>query len=261
MLFSPPEVSAENFANAWRYAARKHYWAKKSALVRRATAPLAQFLFFWGFMILVYGAAYTMVHPTVTAYLSAESGIPALWDKFAAILFVGAETEAQRLLACAGLLYLLPFAVILPIALAIFLFYHPVPKKKTNDPVQDAFALRTMAKHAQIYSRQKEPKMLLTCRVFAGVLIGILFFGYMIYCLYVPEMKQIIIDQATKSAVRILILTFAVIISYRIVNLPLLLMLRLIAISFIPGKFVEAAEQYHLSLSAQKQADSPEAAK
>ena len=103
--------------------------------------------------------------------------------------------------------------------------------------------------------------MLLTCRVFAGVLIGILFFGYMIYCLYVPEMKQIIIDQATKSSVRILIMTFAVILSYRIVNLPLLLMLRLIAISFVPKKFVEAAEQYQLSLSPQKQADSTEAAK
>ena len=228
MLFTPPAVSWENFPNAWRYAARKHYWAKKPALVRRFTAPLAQFLFFWGFMILVYGAALTMVHPTVTAFLSAEPGIVALWDKFSALLFASAETEAPRLLSCAGLLYLLPFAAVLPIALAIFLFYLGLPEKRTGEPAQDAFALRSMAKHAQIYSKQKEPKMLLTCRIFAGVLIGILFFCYMIYCLYVPEMKQLIVDQATKAPVRILILTFAVILSYRIVNLPLLALLRLI---------------------------------
>lgn len=249
MLFAPPVVSEENFQNAWRYAKRKHYWAKKTALVRRITAPLAQFLFFWGFMILVYGAALNMVHPTVTAFLSAEPGIVALWDKFAAIVFASAETEAQRLMACAGVLYALPFAVILPIALAIFLFYHPLPQKQTGDKAQDAFTLRSMAKHAQVYAKQQEPKMLLTCRVFAGVFIGIAFFGYMIYCLNVPEMKQIIIDQRTKAPTRILILTFAAILSYRIVNLPLLLLLRLIAISYVPKKFVEDTEAYHISLS------------
>lgn len=249
MLFVPPVVSEENFHNAWNYAVRKHYWAKKAALVRRVTAPLAQFLFFWGFMILVYGAALNMVHPTVTAFLSAEPGVVALWDKFAAIVFASAETEAQRLMACAGVLYALPFAVVLPVALGIFLFYHPLPQKRTGDKAQDAFALRSMTKHAQLYAKQKEPKMLLTCRVFAGVLIGILFFGFIVYCMNDPEMKQIIIDQRTKVAVPTLILTLGTILSYRVVNLPLLLMLKLIAISYVPKKFVEDTENYHISLS------------
>lgn len=251
MLFTPPVVSDENFQNAWRYAAGKQYWAKKTALVRRITAPLAQFLFFWGFMILVYGAALTMVHPTVTAFLSAEPGIPALWNQFAELLFASAQTEVQRLQACAVLLYGLPLAVTLPIALAICLFYHPLPRKPTGEKAQDAFALRSMAKQAQFHARQKEPKMLLTCRVFAGCLIGMLFFGYIIYCLNVPGMKQLIVGQATRVPIHILVLTFVTILSYRIINLPLLLLLKLLGICYVPKKFVEDTENYHIRLSQQ----------
>lgn len=249
MLFAPPAVSEENFQQAWRYGTRKYYWAKKASLVRRCTAPLAQFLFFWGFMILVYGAALNMVHPTVTAFLSVEPRIVALWDQFSAIVFAYAETEAQRLMACAGVLYGIPFALILPIAAAIHLFYHPMPQKRTGDKAQDAFALRSMAKHAQFYARQKEHNLLPTCQIFAGVLIGILFFGYILYCLNVPQMRQLILNDPTKAAVRVLILTFATVFSYRIVNFPLLLLLRLIALSHVQNGFAENAENYHISLS------------
>lgn len=247
MFSVPASITADNFSSVWNYSARKRYWSKKKAIIRSVSVPVCQLLYFFLFLIFSYGAAYSMIPGMVHRYIEEIPALVALWKDFEAVFYANSASEIQRLLYTAGALYLLPFFVALLPALLICLFYHPRTPKQTGDPVQDARELWIMAKHAQVYAQRKESNTANVCAAFSGMLIVAAVLGYLLYCLNSPATRQQVIDEAHTANLRLFLYAVALFFSYKIVNLPLLLLLKLLHFCYVPEKLVSAAEEYYHS--------------
>lgn len=241
-------ITTENLPQAWSLAAGKYYWAKKKHAIRNATVSVSQILYYFTFSILVYGVVYTMVDPLVTKYVSRLPTLVQWWEAFYALWYASAETEAQRLIQTALFLYGVPFVPSLVIAVLIAMLYHPILPKKSEDPVINSESLRTMAKHAQVFSQRKDPHTLGMCSVFLAIPLGILFYGLILFCMEQPSLNQAIVAQGTRIPLWILGLVIASLVAYRVINLPLWLILKLMSFCHVPKNLAADAEQYYLEM-------------
>ena len=253
MSACPSPITVETFPQAWRCIARKRYWAKKKWVIRSICVPVSQLLYFSAFVILAYGAAYSMTPDSVKRLIEKVPELVRLWEKFAAILLAPAQTELQQILCCAVFLILVPFAVSLPLALAVLLFYHPRTPKSTGSPAQDSWELWVMSKHAQAYAQRKEGIMASICGVFAGLLILLAVFGLVLYWMKTPSLHHQIRNNPFAVAWMLFLCGAGAFAAYKLLNLPLVLLLKLLHFCRVPQQLMDDAEDYYHSFQSAPQ--------
>lgn len=248
MASRPETLTSDHFPQYWSYVAWKRRWSKKKAVIRSISVPVSQVLFFFVFVVFSYGAAYSMIPGMVHRYILEVPVLASLWTDFEAVFFASAAQEQQRLLLTAAALYLLPFSPAFVSAIAVCVLYHPTTPRQTGDPTQDAWQLWVMAKHAQVYAQRKESNTVNICAAFAGMLIAVAALGYLLYCLNNPATKQQIIDEAHTANIRLFLYAAALFFSYKILNLPLHFLLKLLHFCHVPKDLVSVTEAYYHSL-------------
>lgn len=250
----PSPITAENFQAAWTCIARKRRWSMKKELIRRVCFSIAQILYFFLFLILALGVFYEMCGPLVRRYMDQLPEVNLWWSQISTPVLAGATSEAMRILRCAGALYLIPFCTVLPVFLLIVLFYHPRTPKQTGDAVQDAWQLRGLAKHAQVYAQRKENDTAKICSFFMGIVMVLFVLGLMLFAYTDSSLREEVISQAHLANLRCFGYGLAIFICYRIVNLPLKWMLKLLHLCHVPASIVSDTEAYHAELSKKEPA-------
>ena len=245
----PSPITQENLPLAWKQIARKRRWSMKKELIRRVTVSVAQILYFFIFLILALGVFYEMCGPLVHRYMDQLEEVGIWWAQIRTPLLSGTTSEVIRILRCAGTLYLLPFCAAVAAAFLIALLYHPRTPKQTGDPVQDAWQLRSLAKHAQIYAQRKEKDTAKICSFFMGMMMVLFILGLMLFAYRDPSLQSEVIAQAHLANLRCFLYGAAMFFCYRIVNIPLKWLLKLLHYCHVPASLVTDTEQYYAQLN------------
>ena len=254
----PSPITQENFQEAWKCIARKRRWSIKKELIRRVCVSIAQLLYFAVFLILALGIFYEMCGPLVRRYMDQFPEVQIWWNQISTPVLAGASSEVERILRCAGTLYLLPFCTVLPLALLIALLYHPRTPKQTGDAQQDAWQLRSLAKHAQVYAQKKENDTAKICSFFMGMIMVLFVLGMMLFAYEDDSLRNEVVAQAHLANLRCFLYGAAMFFCYRIVNLPLKWMLKLLHYCHVPVSMVTDTEAYHAQFTDQAQAETPQ---
>lgn len=254
----PSPITRENFQEAWKCIAGKRRWSMKKELIRRVSVSVAQLMYFFIFLILALGVFYEMGGPLVRRYMDQLPEVQIWWNQLSTPILAGASGELERILRCAGVLYLLPFCTVLPITILIMLLYHPRTPKQTGDAQQDAWQLRGLAKHAQVYAQRKENDTAKICSFFMGMMMVLFVLGMMLFCYNDPTLRDEVVAQAHLANLRCFLYGLAMFVCYRIVNLPLKWMLKALHFCRVPASMVTDTEAYHAQISAQPQKETPQ---
>ena len=255
----PTPITQENFQEVWKCIARKRRWSIKKELIRRVCVSIAQLLYFAVFLILALGIFYEMCGPLVRRYMDQFPEVQIWWNQISTPVLAGASSEVERILRCAGALYLLPFCTVLPLALLIALLYHPRTPKQTGDAQQDAWQLRSLAKHAQVYAQKKENDTAKICSFFMGMIMVLFVLGMMLFAYEDESLRNEVVAQAHLANLRCFLYGAAMFFCYRIVNLPLKWMLKLLHYCHVPVSMVTDTEAYHTQFTDQAHAETPQA--
>lgn len=251
----PSPITQENFPLAWKLIARKRRWSIKKELIRRITVSVAQLLYFFIFLILALGVFYEMCGPLVRRYMDQFPEVNLWWTQISTPVLADATTEAMRILRCAGALYLIPFCAAVPMAILIALLYHPRTPKQTGDPAQDAWQLRGLAKHAQIYAQRKENDTAKICSFFMGMIMVLFVLGMMLFAYRDPSLRGEVVAQAHLANLRCFGYGLAMFLLYRIINLPLKFLLKLLHFCHVPASLVTDTEQYYAQFNTQEKTE------
>ena len=250
MAACPSPITADNFQTAWKAIARKRRWSIKKELIRRISVTVAQIIYFFIFLFLALGVFYEMTGELSRYFMDQVPEWGIYWNKACEFFFAGTTGEFGRILRCVLALYLVPFGVILPFVVLIVLFYHPGTPKRTGDLKQDAWQLRSLAKHAQVYADKKENMTGNICAVFMGVIVAVFVIGMALFAWTYPALR----DELTAEAYKLNWVSFlygaAMFFLYRIINIPLKLMLVPLHYCRVPASMVEDTEKFHAQVSA-----------
>lgn len=248
MAGCPSPITAENFQAAWKRVARKRRWSVKKELIRRVSVTLAQFVYFFVFVILAIGIFYEMGGPFVRRYMDVLPQVGIWWRQISEPILEGASGEVMRILRCLGIVYLVPFAAALVVAVPIALLYHPLTQKQTGDHKQDARQLRVMAKHAQIYAQKKENNTESVCAVFIGVLMVVFVLGLMLFAYNNPSLREQVMMKAHQANWICFLYGLAIFVCYRILNIPLRILLKALHYCRVPAIMVTDTENYYVQV-------------
>lgn len=254
MAVCPSPITIDTFQDAWKYIARKRRWSMKKELIRRVSVSLAQMVYFFVFMILALGIFYEMCGPLVRRYMDQLPQVGIWWKQISEPVLAGASSEAMRIVRCAGALYLLPFCAVLPPVILIILLYHPRTPKQTGDIKQDAWQLRGFAKHAQIYAQRKENNTATICAFFMGILMILFVLGLILFAYENPSLRAEVVAQAHQANLRCFLYGAAMFFCYRIMNIPLKLMLKVLHFCYVPAYMVTDTENYYTQVCKQETA-------
>ena len=254
MAGCPSPITAENFQAAWKCVARKRRWSVKKELIRRVSVTLAQLVYFFVFVILAIGIFYEMGGPFVRRYMDVLPQVGIWWRQISEPILEGASGEVMRILRCLGIVYLVPFAAALVVAVPIALLYHPLMQKQTGDHKQDARQLRVMAKHAQIYAQKKENNTESICAVFIGVLMVVFVLGLMLFAYNNPSLREQVMMKAHQANWTCFLYGLVLFVCYRLLNVPLKLLLKLLHYCRVPASMVADTEHYHSELCREESA-------
>lgn len=214
-------------------------------------------MYFFIFLILALGVFYEMCGPLVRRFMNQYEEVGIWWSLISTPILAGASGEVERILRCAGVLYLLPFCTVLPVAILIMLLYHPRTPKQTGDAQQDAWQLRGLAKHAQVYAQRKENDTAKICSFFMGMLMVLFVLGMMLFCYNDPNLRDEVVAQAHQANLRCFLYGLAMFVCYRIVNLPLKWILKALHFCHVPSSMVTDTEAYHAQFTQQTPAQTP----
>lgn len=237
-------ITAENFDQQWKLMAARRRSAMRGALVRRLVDLPVQIVFFASFLLLSVGIFYEMGGGLIREYIDLVPQAGDLWNRIAAVVYRGAEGEAQRILRSLMLLYLPPSAVALLIWLLVRLLYHPRTPKRTGDGKQDAWQLRAMAVHVRTYAQREEGRSENFFSMLVGVTMAALLLGLMLYANTKPQLQAQVQAESEDANVRMLAYGFALFACYRFLFLPLKWFLRLLHRTRVPEGMVQEAERY-----------------
>lgn len=255
MVTFPQPITAENFSAVWTYTARKRRWSIKRELIRRMTVTLAQVIFFSVFLILAFGIFYEMGGGLVRSFIDQIPDLGRLWDRFYDLVFDNTATELQRLLRCAGLLYLVPFGTVFPLSLLVLLLYYPRTPKLTGDAQKDAWQLNAMAKHVEVYSKKKDNNTHGICSAFMGMFMIVFVLGLLLFAYTKPELHEQVIATAHQANIRCFLYGLAMFVCYRIINLPLQWLLYLLHFTHIPKNLLQETGNYYSGITGGDRAE------
>ena len=244
MASFPNPITNENFSVAWRIGCRKYKDAKVKAAIRRIAKPIAELLFFPGFLVLAFGASMTFSTPNVSALIGRVPILSGLWQQLEALLFASADTVPEQILRAAIALYAIPLAVFLIVALIVVLVYHPRTYAVSGNAYQDSQALWTMARHALTESRSKGKDVSGTLALISGILAALGALAVIFYWLLVPGGEDVLAGIGVANTLKLFALALILIFSYSLVVLPLTLLMRLVCWTPISRHFPERAESY-----------------
>ena len=240
----PNPITSENFQKAWRIARRKYKKAKVTAAIRKIAKPIGEFIFFPTFLLMAFGASVTFTTPNVSALISRVPVVPGLWQKLAATAFGSADTVLDYVLRSALLLYAVPFAVFLAVALIIALVYHPKTYNTSGDSYQDGQALWTMARHALTDSKTKGKDVSGTLALITGIIHALGSLAVVFYWLLVPGGEDVLAGIGIVNTLKLFGLALILIFSYALVAFPLNLLMKLVCATPVSAKIPERAEDY-----------------
>ena len=245
--YSSP-ITAETFQDAWKYISRKRYWSIKKELIRRIGVTLAQAAYFVVFAILSMGVLYEMCGPLIRSYMDMLPQVGIWWGRIRESILQGASSESARILRCLGIVYLVPFTAALVVAVPIALLYHPLTQKQTGDHKQDARQLRVMVKHAQIYAQKKGNNTESICAVFIGVLMVVFVLGLMLFAYNNPSLREQVMMKAHQANWICFLYGLAIFVCYRILNIPLRILLKALHYCRVPAIMVTDTENYYVQV-------------
>ena len=241
----PSPIATGNFQDAWRAVTRKRRRSMKKALIHRVCFPVAQVIYFCLFLILAVGIFYKMGDAAVRSYMDRIPQIAIWWDRLSSPVLSAAAGEAGRILRCAGVLYLVPFCAVLLPAVLILLVYHPRTAKQTGEAKADAWQLQNYAKQARIYARKRDRDAAVTCAVFMGVFMAVFVLGLMMIIHGDPSVREEMQGQTFQSSLRCVLYGAAMFVCYRIINIPLNLLLKVLCACHVPESMVTDSEYYY----------------
>ena len=240
----PNPITSEDLPKAWSTVCRKYKKAKVAAAIRKIAKPIGEFLFFPIFLILAYGAAVNFTTPNVSALISSVPVAPDLWQKLEATIFGSSDGIVDCVVRSALLLYAIPFAVFLVVALIIALAYHPKTYTLSGDRYQDGQALWTMARHALTDSRSKGKDVSGTMALITGIVHALGSLAVVFYWLLVPGGEDVLAGIGIANTLRLFALALILIFSYALVAFPLNLLMKLACATPVSPKIPESAEDY-----------------
>lgn len=251
-------INKENFPSAWRYANQKLKWAKKLTVVEKLTLTIAQTLFLLLFMVILYGILYSMGGALISDLVGRADIFVQIWEAFVQYVLKPEYTEIQRILACLGVLYLVPFAASLPFAALIVLVYHPRPHKLSDSASE-------LSKSKQIYDIAQETKRLCllkhtnatsTCNMIFSVTCVAAMLALIVYMLTDPSVKSIVNENGSRINWLLFLIGVVLFFCYKFINLPLTLMLGLLYRRRLPRELLKETENYWLTCEKKQAATS-----
>ena len=234
MLRQETPITPETFPEAWKFARRKLYWARKKAVVRYLVTTVSQLLFFGIFTVLAYGLLYDLSTGEVHGFLEKLRGAVLSWEKISAILFTGAAAAPARLARLGLFLYGVPLAASLTAALAVALLYHPVCPGLPEEPREQARALLGMAQGIRSAREKRYSGVTAFCVLVYGILaVGSAVF-FFLHCGL--SFTRPVVLYGLGAAGSILL--------YWLCDLLMQLLLSPLWFSRLPEKFIHTAEAY-----------------
>lgn len=247
--YSSP-ITSENFPQVWQYTDRKLRFGKKTAAIRSVVPWISCPLFFCVFVVLSFGVLYTMCGELIHAFVAQFDLGVSIWTQFEQKVLASCATEVQRIVRCLLLLYAVPFCASVPAAALILLVYHPFAQGlPTGSDLANAKSLSAHARHARSYAERTYPKCLAFFSVLFAVSCGAAFMALLLYSM----------DQRDNSSFDFTVnwqffgaiaLTF---ILYRLSNIPLTLMLKVLHFCPFPKSLVPDIDAYVDSLEKASQ--------
>lgn len=248
----PQPVTRETFPDAWKYAGRKLRWAKKRGVIARTILPLAHPFYTAAMAFLSFGIFYGRVHPLVTKYLNQQPGIVAVWQKFQGVIYASAETEAQKRVVWAVLLYLIPFALSVVLALLISLCYYPKGRKPdpSDSAMEQARQMCITLREAKAASKAPKSHVVGFCNFAFALVWCVVILGFLLFCQKEPSVKAWIEENTARFNVALFAAFVVLAAGYWLLSLPLTLAQRLLTLTIVPKKAMAAAEDWFVQCEA-----------
>lgn len=247
----PNPITRENFPKAWKYVCRKYRWATKKNAVRRIAAPVGHLLFFPGFLMLALDALFTFSPAQVRSFLGKYPFLTGLWQRWEALVFANAETVGQKIGAACLVLYGIPFAAFLVVAVLVVLLRRVrLPEPGSNDR-QNAETMWTLSRHAQVHAWRSERDISGTLSIITGVLAALAVLFMCFNWLIVPGGVNLIGSMSLTENLKFFALAVILIFSYGLVDLPLAGLMKLVHYCHVPKNLPHTAELYVRSLGSQ----------
>lgn len=180
MLSFPETVTEATFEEAWEYAASGLRRAKLRYAVEFPVSWVTDILFFCCAVFVSLGVMLEDV-PAAAVYVRTLPLVADWWEIFRTWLY-GLELEPRQLqLLTAALVFLIPLAVGIVIALAVRLVYHPQkPAMPGGTRQEKARVLLDTAKRADTYTRRATHNGTLLFAAFYGIAV----FSFVAYVLF-----------------------------------------------------------------------------
>lgn len=256
----PSPITAETFPKACRWAARKLQWAQRRVPVARVTGLIAHPIYLMVLLVLSFGTLYQQNIPLVNAYLDKAPQIVSLWKQIRLFLYPATASTFQQGLAWARFLYLVPLALSCLAALAVFLVYHPKPRKPdpSDTPAEQARQLCLLLREVKSKSKPPKQDILAVCNILFGAVWLFVAFGLLLFAFGNPETRDYVFDQAHLANLALFLAFLVMALCYRIIALPLTLFLRLICTTWVPKQVLSLSEDWFARCEDAASSSTPE---
>ncbi len=255
----PVPLTAESLPDAWKWANRKLYWAKKKRVIAKAASTVVYPYFTVLLFVFVYGNLYDLKDPILSLFYRTWPILLELWEKFRPVLYANAATAQQQQTLQLVLLYGIPMAACAVIALLVMLLYHPgrYEAEISDPPETQAAKLHRLLQMAQEAAHPQKSEVRGFCHT-AFASLGALFLILFIPFTQSAEAIALAGSGLLAQSEKYLVLAAAgLTLGYWVIRLPLAILIRLLTLCYVPEKALEEAESWlHLCQSSQQPPDS-----
>lgn len=238
----PCPLTNENLADAWKWANKKQYWAKKKLVVHKITSLFVQPYFALMLFAMVFGGLLDSATPVLRSFFHQWPAIISVWEKVQPILYQGTisgQLTGRRLL----LLYLLPAGFILLTAALVFLVYHPRAQAQDNQASLAPQLSQLLSDTDAVVKSRTTGMASFSHSAFA--VIGALFLlVFLIFCYSDPYVKAVAQPQMAAILKNTLIALLLLLLGYRLVRVPLDLCSLLVSFCCVPPRALAEVEAF-----------------
>ncbi len=248
IMFSsfPNPIGEETFPAAWTWANRKLRRSRKARLISRVTLPAAQPFFFAAMMVFLYSLLYDCGGDLVMAYLKKVPRILEYWQTLRMHLFPDGETGWAQAKVWAVLLWGIPFCVSLAAALPAALLYYPRkrPLDPQDSPEEQARQLCLLLREAKANTAPRSSDLVGFCFLFFAIVWAALLFGFLFFCWENPATRAAVDSMAHTANLLLFAAFVAMVLGYRLIYLPLGVLLRLLSFCHVPKSVLAESERW-----------------
>lgn len=249
----PNPITKDTFPAAYDWADRKRCRAKKKRAFLKAAPVITQPVFALVLTALSYGVLYDHGTAMTAGFLEELPLVVDLWKQLRPLVYRGAQTLPEQLLAWCVPLYLLPMALTVIVALGVQLLYHPGSRKLDlqDSPKEQARQLCVALREAKTMKKISGSNVAGLCNGLFAVVWGLAAIGYLLYCVGGHQ------EEALNSSHLPMVALLGVVVCYQLICLPLTLLQRLLAWHHVPQTVTEAAERWFRKMESDAGAPAP----